>query len=313
MRGEMSRLREYLRRRLWLGISGVAMVLAAGAVQASDNHVVAGTDLPGMDCVVNPSDIVDLGSAVSGKVVLIHVDRSDRVERNQTLVELESGVEKAALALADRRARLETTIELRQEIAAFDRLTLQRTEELLRTSAVSQHDVDKVKSEVQITALQVQQARDNKQLAELERQRAAEVLALRTIRSPVSGVVMERFKSVGEYVDDEPVLRIAQLDPLHIEVIADIKHLGRIVPGMTATVQPQLAGAEPYSAKVERVDAVADAASGTFGVRLSVANPDYQINAGMRCRVEFTPHARDGSGQCSTSEQGQCTAGLKTD
>jgi hypothetical protein len=33
------------------------------------------------------------------------------------------------------------------------------------------------------------------------------------------------------------------------------------------------------------VDRVADAASGTFGVRLSLANPDYRIPAGLRCKL----------------------------
>jgi hypothetical protein len=35
------------------------------------------------------------------------------------------------------------------------------------------------------------------------------------------------------------------------------------------------------------VDRVVDAASSTFGVRLELANPDYRLPAGLKCRVRF--------------------------
>ena len=38
--------------------------------------------------------------------------------------------------------------------------------------------------------------------------------------------------AVGEYVEDVPLLRVAQLDPLHLEVIVPIEHLGQAIPAM---------------------------------------------------------------------------------
>jgi multidrug efflux pump subunit AcrA (membrane-fusion protein) len=35
------------------------------------------------------------------------------------------------------------------------------------------------------------------------------------------------------------------------------------------------------------VDSVIDAASGTFGIRLELPNPDYKILSGLRCSLEF--------------------------
>jgi hypothetical protein len=40
-------------------------------------------------------------------------------------------------------------------------------------------------------------------------------------------------------------------------------------------------------ATVRVVDRVLDAASGTFGVRLEVPNPNLAIPAGIRCRVDL--------------------------
>lgn len=278
-------------KRGLIGILGSGLCLFSGLGIASPDAdtMVSSSSLPLMDCVINPSEVVDLGTAVAGKVVRIHADRSDRVSQAQVLVELESSVEQAALALASNRAALSTSITLRQEVAAFDALTRKRNEELLRTAAISQHDADRIRSEARITVLQVQQEKDNQMLAQLERRRAEAVLALRTIRSPINGVVMERFKSVGEFVEDEPLLRIARLDPLHIEVIIPAEHMAHVQPGTQAEVRSVIAGSEPFIATVDRVDLIADAASGTFGARLKVDNPDYGIIAGLRCQVEFLP------------------------
>ncbi|WP_372980969.1 efflux RND transporter periplasmic adaptor subunit [Marinobacter sediminum] len=264
----------------------------AASVQASASSMeAAASAIPVQDCVVEPSEIVDVGSAIPGVVEAIHVYRSDLVKKGAIIVELESSVEKASLELARVRAGQDAAIKLRQESARFGSLTQKREQELLRKSAISLHDVDKSKTETRIAELQVQQEQDNKAISELEYRRAQMVLQQRRIRSPVEGVVMERFKSVGEFVEDEPVVRVAQLNPLHVEVIVPVDYWGSIVPGMQADVTTGLASSGVYRATVERVDRVADAASGTYGVRLSLPNPDYTIPAGLRCQLSFLPQS----------------------
>ena len=56
-------------------------------------------------------------------------------------------------------------------------------------------------------------------------------------------MVVERYVSPGEYVDGQPLLRVAQIDPLRVEVIIPAQIFGRIIPGMTATsLLPKAAG-----------------------------------------------------------------------
>ena len=248
-----------------------------------------GDPIPELDCVIEPSEIVDVGSAVPGVVQSIHAFRSDMVEKGAVIVELESTVEQAALQLARTRAALNTGIKLRQENATLGHLTQKRNQELLKKSVISVQEMDTLKTETRVAELQVRQEKDNKRIAGLEYRRAQAVVQRRTIRSPVDGVVMERFKSVGEYVEDEPMLRVAQLDPLHVEVIVPVDYLGRISPGMQARVTAVVPNSETHLATVERVDVVSDAASGTYGVRLSLANPKYEIPAGLRCHLSFLP------------------------
>ena len=67
---------------------------------------------------------------------------------------------------------------------------------------------------------------------------------------------------------------------------------GQVRAGMAAQVVPELPGAQPVAARVAVVDPVMDAASGTFGVRLALPNPDNVLPAGVRCAVRFAPESR---------------------
>ena len=85
----------------------------------------------------------------------------------------------------------------------------------------------------------------------------------------------------------EKILKIAQIDPLRVEVYAPVAMLGKIVVGMAAHVKPEAPLTGEYAAKVMVVDRVVDAASGTFGVRLELPNRELKLPAGLKCSVRF--------------------------
>jgi multidrug efflux pump subunit AcrA (membrane-fusion protein) len=125
-------------------------------------------------------------------------------------------------------------------------------------------------------------------LKSLELARAEAGLELKTIRSPDDGVVTERALSGGEYVNQEShILTIARLSELRVETYLPVALYGQVAEGDIATVEPEPPIGGSYKAKVAVVDHVFDAASGTFGVRLLLPNPDLRLPAGMRCKVRF--------------------------
>jgi multidrug efflux pump subunit AcrA (membrane-fusion protein) len=127
----------------------------------------------------------------------------------------------------------------------------------------------------------------NRRLADLELQRTNAEVGLRTIRSPINGVVMERFMNPGEFPKQEKILKIAQIDPLRVEVYAPVSMLGKIAVGQTAYVKPEAPVTGEFAAKVTVVDRVVDAASGTLGVRLELPNHNLKLPAGLKCTVRF--------------------------
>ena len=157
----------------------------------------------------------------------------------------------------------------------------------LYDDALSVDRRQEAETEAEVARLDLEAAEENRRAAELELRRAMAVLERRTIRSPISGYVVENLLSAGEVVDEETILRLARIDPLQVEVILPSTHYGAIQPGMRGEVTPEGPGAEVHEARVSVVDRIIDPASSTFGVRLELPNPEHTIPGGLRCQVRF--------------------------
>ena len=91
----------------------------------------------------------------------------------------------------------------------------------------------------------------------------------------------------AEYVGEDPIMKIACVDPLYVEVVVPAEKFGVVKKGVKAGVTLDFPKPGKYNASVIIVDRVIDAASGTFGVRLILPNPDYLLPAGLKCMVTF--------------------------
>jgi len=240
-------------------------------------------------CVVQPGKVASLGSAVPGVLATINVNRSDYVTAGTELAQLESEVEQASLKLAARLAALNSATRLRQINADYGSRTLQRNKALYQKASVSEATLDQVNTEALIANMQLEQERENSEVAGFELVRAKAVLNRRTVRAPFDGVIIERYKTEGEYVADDPIMQIASLDPLHVEVIVPLAQLGIVESGMRGVVTIDVPGFDDtsFDATVRRIDPVADAASATYGVLLELPNPDLTIPGGVRCTLDF--------------------------
>ena len=240
------------------------------------------------DCMMEPHRVVEVKSTVNGRIESIQVERSDFVKAGQPLVVFESDVERASVELA--RARMEMQAELSSSKAShkFARRKLGRFDGLSEEGVVAEQTKDEVETEAALAWFQIKLAKENQYLAELELRRAQALLDQHTVKSPLDGVVVERFRSPGEFAGDGPIVELAQLDPLNVEVLLPASRFGMIKPGMRASVTPEEPLQGSYPAVVKIVDRVVDASSGMFGVRLELPNPDNKLPGGLRCTVSFS-------------------------
>jgi RND family efflux transporter MFP subunit len=223
------------------------------------------------ECLVEPYLEVKLASGVPGILEAVLVDRGDRVKRGEVLARLRSDVQRADYDLAKARAE-------------FAARRVQRNEDLYQKQMISIHEKDEMETEAQLLRLELRQAEEH--------------LKLRTIESPLEGVVVRRHNSPGEYVEDQPILDLAQIDPLRIEVVVPVSLYGKLRAGMAGQVEWEapLSGFR-REGRVTVVDPVVDAASGTIGIRLEVPNPDHTLPAGTKCWVSFPVGAASSSGR----------------
>ncbi|MCH7599525.1 MAG: efflux RND transporter periplasmic adaptor subunit [Myxococcales bacterium] len=238
-------------------------------------------------CIIEPFHSVEIGSPVTGLIEKIHVEWSDFVEAGQVLVELESGAERAAVRLARAQAEMNDEIESREARASLIERRRARLNKLYEQDTLSLDLREEAETEAKVAQIQLAQAYADKKLAALQLEQAVAHLTRRTIRSPLNGVVVKRMMSPGERVENKPILTVAQIDPLRVEVILPASAFGNITVGMRAAVVPEFPSDTVHVAPVTIVDRVIDAASGTFGVRLELPNPEHNIPVGLHCQVRF--------------------------
>lgn len=237
-------------------------------------------------CLIEPDRIADIGTQVVGVVERIHVERGDSIRAGQDLLTLRSDVERANVAVASTRALVDADILAAKASLDLAQQKVRRAEALVAQDFISGQSLEQSRGEAEVARQKLKQVSSQQQIWVQERALANAQLGLRRVRSPFSGVVVERFVHPGERVEDRPMLRIAVVNPLRVELLVPTALYGRLAKGDQIAVAPELPGAEPVMATVRQVDRVLDAASNSFRVRLSLPNPDNKLPAGLRCKAD---------------------------
>jgi len=216
--------------------------------------------LPSLGCIIEPSMRIDVSSPVEGVLDKLKPKLGDKVKQGQLLFSLKSGVEI-------------TSVELAKVRADFALRHYRRNEDLYKEDLISVHERDGFYTDYQIAQKELNQARA--------------VLALRRIKSSIDGVVIDLFVEPGEFVTTAPVLALAELNTLKVEVVMPASSLGSVINGAMLQVYPAAPVGGQYPAKVFLVDPIIDAASGTYRVRASIDNRQAKLPAGIECKVSL--------------------------
>ncbi len=239
-----------------------------------------------LDCVIRPKSEVRLGAADEGKISEILVKRGDHVEVGQPVARLDSEIQRLNAELT--RVRAESDVEIRSQETRLElrRRELERANQLRTRGVAAETTLDDARIEEALTQLAVERAQIEAQVAKIEHRLARARLRRRTVTSPVAGEVLEVEAAPGEFAHEQlTILRIAEIDPLHVEVFAPPEHFGAFQVGQQHEIRPVAPLEGSYRATVTVVDSVFDVASGTFGVRLELPNRDGAVPAGVRCTL----------------------------
>jgi RND family efflux transporter MFP subunit len=258
------------------------LAMAAGTAKAA-------TATSTYDCLIEPTQMVELGAPVSGLIDRVLVKRGDLVTRNQVLASLESHAEQAAADLARYKSQLAGPSQLAQTKIEFSQRKFSRRSDMAAEKLMSRQDSDDAEAELKQAQAELVTAKENREVAHLEYVQQSSQLALRTIRSPFDGVVVDQMMWPGEIFEPgatkHAVLKLAQLNPLRVRVVMPMRAFGEPSPGTAASIAPEIPAGKNYSAKVASVDRIVDAASGTFVVFMDLPNPRLDIPSGVKCKA----------------------------
>lgn len=274
-----------MRKIFWVRI--VTFLLCLLTLGMTSTAVAAAT----YDCLIEPTQIVEVRSSVTGMLEKVHVRRGDRVAKGQVVATLESGAEQAAAELTRAKSEMRGPTQAADSKLEFSKRKYQRRRDMHTDKLMSGQERDEAEAEMRLAEAEIQLARENKEIARHEWTQQTSLLKLRTLRSPFHGIVVDQMAYPGEVVQpSDPkkyIVKLAQLDPLRVRVVLPFAQFGQVKPGMRATVSPEAPVGGQVTAKVMAVDRLVDAASGTFIVLLEVPNANVNIPSGIKCRAEL--------------------------
>lgn len=234
-------------------------------------------------CIITPSESVEVGSSVTGVLGDILVERSDSVKKGEVIARIDARVERKTVDLAALRTQDASEVQTAIVAREFAKRERNRLLLLFRKHLVSKQEFDKADTELDLAERKLLQARARAAQIREELQVAKAQLNQRVIRSPIDGIVAERYLSEGQRVRDQPLVKIIKVNPLHVEVVVPATWYQRIRQGDRMLITPGLPGFEAREGEVIIIDKTIDAASNTFRVTLKLDNPDLTIPAGARC------------------------------
>lgn len=228
---------------------------------------------------LNPLVLVTVGTQVSGRVTNLYVDFNDRVKEGQVLAQLDRSLLDAQAAQSEANVKsAEATLDL--AIA-----NNKRSRELFAKEYIS-------KQELETSIQSLKSASAALDLARAQRKKDQTNQDYSIIKSPVSGVVIDRQIDVGQTVAaslQAPVLfKIAQdLRKMQIDSNFAEADIGRIKVGQHVNFAVDAFPNRAFQGVVKqvRLNAVTTQNVVTYDVVVTVENPDEILAPGMTAYV----------------------------
>jgi HlyD family secretion protein len=230
---------------------------------------------------INPVTLVSVGTQVSGRVSKLYVDFNDKVEKGQILLELDDALFTAQIAQTQGNVRnAEASVELAKANEA-------RMRSLFEQEYVSRQELDQ-----SVQALKSAKALLETARAQLQRDRTN--LSYSIIRSPVSGIVIDRQIDLGQTVaasfQTPTLIKIAQdLSKMQIDTSFAEADIGNIKVGQLAKFSVDAFPNLNFEGVVKqiRLNPVTTSNVVSYNVVISVDNPEQILLPGMTAYVSI--------------------------
>ncbi|MGA2702047.1 MAG: efflux RND transporter periplasmic adaptor subunit [Isosphaeraceae bacterium] len=235
-----------------------------------------------------------LGANQMGVLEECRVAPGDRVKAGQVLGHLLDEEFRAELDARATQAASDIAIRVAQARHRLALSKLERTQKLINRNFASVEELSIQSQEEEAERLSIEDARQNKKLAELQRKQSEATIRSREIRSPHDGVVVEVLKVPGQSISGlDSVLRVVDPSELRVTGYLDVTDAWRVWPGQAVKIWADISGAEleieteAFTGQVEYVDLLISPESRTCKVTAIVPNRAERLRSGLEARMEI--------------------------
>ncbi len=236
---------------------------------------------------LNPVELVNVGTQISGTVRSLLVDFNSQVKAGQLLAELDPSILEAQIRAS------EANLSSARATLRNAELVLKRNENLRDRGFVSESALDAVRKDVETATAQVMQIE-----AQLSRDRTN--LGYSKIRSPIDGIVVNRGIDIGQTVaasfQTPTLFQIARdLTRMQIDTSVSEADVGAIVPKLPVRFTVDAFRDREFSATVRMVRLNPTTVQNvvTYNVVIDVDNKDGVLLPGMTAQVSVVTNQKD--------------------
>ncbi len=194
-----------------------------------------------------------------GTVAHIYFESGAQVRQGQTLVDLDTSVERAQLASSRARVDLAT-------------LTVNRSRALVKSDSISQSQADSDES-----ALKTSTTDANALAAQIDR---------KIVRAPFSGRLGIREINLGQYLNSGTRITVLEaIDTVYVDFTLPQQRLGELKIGLPVRVAIEGTEGAPREGAIAAIDPTVDSTTRTIKVRAAVPNKEETLRPGMFANV----------------------------
>ncbi len=239
---------------------------------------------------IEPLRVVEVKSRVAGELKRITVETGDAVRQGELIAEIDprdvrNAFEQAEADLEVARAEVSTATAQRKRIQS-----------LAGAGVLSTQDLENSQLAETNARAQLLKAETNLRLA---REKTGDV----TIRSPITGTVIEKTVEQGQIIASASgnvsggttLVKLADLGTVRARALVDEIDIGRIAPGQPAAVTVEAYPGRTFRGTVTKIEpqAVVEQNVTMFPVLILLDNPDGLLKPGMNAEVSIDIASRE--------------------
>ncbi len=307
-------------KKLWLAAAVLVAAVAAGAVIVGNG----GEDLTAVETAkvnletivetvdatgrIQPKTQVKISADVSAKIIALHVQEGEWVEKGALLVELDSERYAAAVELAEANVRsAQANAKLVSENMNKARKDYERARDLVSRNLESQSNLDSTNAAYLVETARHEAAVDGISQARASLKQTLDDLSKTRMFAPMSGTISDLNKEVGEIAigsqfQEDVIMVVADLNAMEAQVNVDENDIVNVKVGQAAEIEVDALFDEKLTGTVYEIANTATMAEpGTqpqnqkteFEVKIAITSDIDRLRPGMTASAEISTETRE--------------------